>query len=139
VTDFGTQKIEERLAIALSGAADIQIAILFGSLADGRGDKTSDLDLAVAGDAVLSVARRIELSEALSREFGREIDLVDLLDAHGAVLQEILTRGKQVLNRNQATLEILLRRMLYEKEDDSRFARTCTKERMERWFRQTRR
>lgn len=139
MTDFGTQKIEERLAIALSGAADIQIAILFGSLADGRGDKTSDLDLAVAGDAVLSVARRIELSEALSREFGREIDLVDLLDAHGAVLQEILTRGKQVLNRNQATLEILLRRMLYEKEDDSRFARTCTKERMERWFRQTRR
>jgi hypothetical protein len=97
----------------------------------------SDLDLAVAGPEILSVDQRLSLASDLSRTLGRDVDLVDLNTAHGALLQEVLTRGIAILSPNLPLYEKLIKRMLAEKEDDSRVAINATNERIRRWPRQT--
>ncbi len=122
----------KRLQILLEQQANVELAFLYGSHAVQKANAESDLDIATSG--VLTVDERLTLAEALSHEFHCEVDLVDLSTAHGALLQEILTRGICVIKRNLPLYDKLIKRMLMEKEDDSRFAAKTTKERIHRWL-----
>lgn len=72
---------------ALGAVAGVRLALLFGSVARGAEQAESDLDLAVdvAEDVDLP-----DLSAALSRAIGREVELVRLRDAGVPLLDELV-------------------------------------------------
>ncbi len=79
-------KIRAAIVSVLERHPSVSMAILFGSLAAGRGRPDSDLDLAVSATAPLTVDARIELIDELAAALGRPIDLIDLNQAHGPLL-----------------------------------------------------
>ncbi len=89
------------LRAALRTEPSVRLAVLFGSLATGRGDEGSDVDLLVSLSD--SSARRVaELSARLERRLGREIQLVRLQDAETTplLMYEALARGRVLVDRD---------------------------------------
>jgi predicted nucleotidyltransferase len=82
-----------RLRKVLQHHADLELAILFGSLARQAGRRHSDVDLAVSAGSRLSAEARIALIEELASATGRPVDLVDLTQAGEPLLGQILTTG----------------------------------------------
>jgi len=99
---------------------DFPLIILFGSYADGRQTETSDVDVAFYVEKPLPVDERLALQDKLQAVLSKTVDLIDLRDAHGALLQEVLVRGLRIKNEDPAVYERLLGRMLREKENDAR-------------------
>ena len=112
-----------------------EIVLLHGSFASGRQREESDVDLAVLYDKPLTTDQLIQLSQDLGSLLRREVDLVDLATCHGAILQESLVRGKQILLLNPERLSTLIKRMWYEREDDARFSAKTIAERRAHWDR----
>jgi predicted nucleotidyltransferase len=75
---------------ALGAVAGVRLAIVFGSVARGNENAQSDLDLAVEAGADIDLA---ELSATLSRQLGREVEIVALGDAGVPLLDEIVRDG----------------------------------------------
>lgn len=78
-----------------------------GSLAAGREEPDSDLDIAVSSSVPLTAHARIELIDELAATVGRPIDLIDLSQAHGPLLQQVLTTGRLILYRNRSSSQEL--------------------------------
>lgn len=74
----------------LAGAGGVRLALLFGSVARNSAREDSDVDLAVAVDPGMDLAR---LSAELSRVIGREVQIVDLAEAGVPLLDEIIQDG----------------------------------------------
>ena len=97
---------QRRISAALKNAVvnwlqtkdDLVLGILFGSVAAGRANPSSDVDLAVLSSAPLSTERRIELTQELGSALGRSVDLVDLRSASGIIVKELLTEGVVLKN-----------------------------------------
>lgn len=110
--DRMTQDLSTRLAAVFATFAYVRLAILYGSASHGREHPASDVDVAVAADAPLSLPQRVELTLAVQEVVHREVDLVDLRAAHGVLLDEILDRGKILLKRDtRLYAELMIRRM----------------------------
>jgi uncharacterized protein len=74
-----TQHItDDQLRALLAGFPQLELAFLFGSLAQDRHRTGSDIDIAVAAHRALTAAEKIALVEALAERTGRPVDLVDL-------------------------------------------------------------
>ncbi|HNV25677.1 MAG TPA: nucleotidyltransferase domain-containing protein [Nitrospira sp.] len=112
----------------------VTMAILFGSLAAGRGRPDSDLDLAVSTTAPLTVVARVELIDELAAAVGRPIDLIDLTQAHGPLLQQVLTTGRLMLCRNRTEYAELMRRQAYEEADLMPYYRRILATRRQAWI-----
>jgi hypothetical protein len=69
----------------------------------------------------------------LGQTLGRDVDLVDLHRAHGAILEEVIVRGDHLIVRDPEVMARLLKRMWYEKEDDARFRQITWQERQRQW------
>ncbi|MFC0266755.1 type VII toxin-antitoxin system MntA family adenylyltransferase antitoxin [Kushneria aurantia] len=82
-----------QVVAALGDFGDLKQLVLFGSLATGRGEAESDIDLAVDVGAPLSPACRIAMIEALAAALGRTVDLIDLRSAGQPLLSRIVTTG----------------------------------------------
>jgi predicted nucleotidyltransferase len=72
--------------------------VLYGSAARDELGESSDVDLAIAESRPLSLERRIELADELSRLLGREVDAVGLRAIDGLLLVQVLTKGLVVVN-----------------------------------------
>jgi predicted nucleotidyltransferase len=81
-----TAALRATLRDALSGRADIHLAVLFGSRARGKARPDSDIDLAVQGEGI----DRLALARDLSLATGHEVDVVDLTTAGYPLLNAIL-------------------------------------------------
>lgn len=92
---------------------DIELALVFGSLAQGRQTRASDIDVAVAAREPIDSQRRLALTDAIASAAGRPVDLVDLHRAGPLVLTQALTRGKRILKRDSNVLARLLVKMWY--------------------------
>jgi predicted nucleotidyltransferase len=112
----------------------VQVASIFGSVAQDRARPGSDLDIAVAGPRVLTVDERAELMLKLSRLAGREVDLVDLNDSAGPILQEALCRGRIVLRKDPEVLARILKRMWLDEADFMPLYRRILRERREEFL-----
>lgn len=99
---------------------EFPLIILFGSYAHGRQTETSDVDVAFFVEKPFSLDERLTLQNELRAVLRKPVDLIDLREAHGALLQEILVRGVLVKNKKPSVYERLIGRMLGEKEDDGR-------------------
>jgi predicted nucleotidyltransferase len=122
-----------RLDQWISSQSDLQFAILFGSFAKGHARDSSDLDVALFYSAALSVDDRIAKASELSLQLGVEVDLVDLHSVRGAILEEILTKGK-ILKKNAATYAFLMKRMWFDREDFYPLRQVILKKRQKRAF-----
>jgi hypothetical protein len=94
----------------------------------------SDLDLAVATVTPLTPQTKIELIEDLAVAIGRPVDLIDLAQAHGPLLQQIVTRGRMVLCKNRTLYAELLRRVAYDEADVMPYYRRILSERRQAWI-----
>lgn len=79
----------DRLGEALSGRADVRLAVLFGSRARGTAREGSDVDVAVDAPGVDDTALCVELGDAL----GCEVDVVRLDTASIPLLHSIVRDG----------------------------------------------
>lgn len=96
------------LAGVLSGssAPDVVSVYLFGSVAEGRDHRESDVDLALllAWNSHPTAADRfdagIRLAGAVQGKLGRSVDLVVLNDAPPLLGRHAVTRGRRILCRD---------------------------------------
>lgn len=129
-----SKKMLNKIKRTLSQFPDIEIAILYGSVASGIHSKKSDVDIAVLKKCPLNYDERISLITALSRDLKREVDILDLNSAGNFILKKVLTGGKVIINRNQEKYESLIKKMIYYTEDFLPYQRRILKERRKRWI-----
>jgi predicted nucleotidyltransferase len=96
---------------------DVLLALLFGSFATGMSHASSDLDIAVAYPSPLSLEERIAKAQALSAEINKEVDLIDLHDANGLLLQQVLANRRTLVNRAPELYGMIIARRINEEED----------------------
>ena len=83
----------------------VSTIILYGSAAtDKTGGLKSDVDLAVAGEELLTPEELSDMYLSASSIVQREVDIVDLRRAKGFFLKEILTKGEIILNEDPGFL-----------------------------------
>lgn len=134
ITSEGSATVHASIGQVLDRHPSIVIAILFGSLATGRSRNDSDLDLAVASTAPLNPQTRIQLIEELAIGLGRPVDLIDLAQTHGPLLQQILTKGRLLLCTDRTRYADLLLRVVYEEADVMPYYRRILTERRQAWI-----
>ena len=97
ITSEGSATVQAAIEQVLTRHPSIVVVILFGSLATDHSRNDSDLDLAVASTSPLDTQIRIQLIEELAIGLGRPVDLIDLAQTHGPLLQQILTKGRLLI------------------------------------------
>lgn len=125
--------LNNRIRQVLAQHDGIRLAILFGSLANGRATPQSDLDLAVLMDAPLSAETKMALIGDLSQTIGRPVDLIDLRVTGEPLLGQILKHGVRLLGSDSDYAE-LLKRHLFEEADFMPYRRRILAERRQAWI-----
>ena len=112
------QDVESAVVQAMHALAPgVAVVVIYGSYATARHRADSDVDLAVAFDAPLTLDQRIELQLQLEQRLGRAVDLVDLDQAHGVLLNEILGKGRVIIKNRPAVYARYIARRMYENAD----------------------
>jgi len=95
----------------------IELAIVFGSFAQSKERKNSDLDIALAAQEKLPIDLRISILNSISLLINRNVDLIDLNDVSGTILKEILVKGHVILKQDVLLYARIIYRMLVDEED----------------------
>ena len=131
------QKQDENLTrsilAVLNTQSGIRLAILFGSLAAGREQADSDLDLAVDAGHRLTVGEKLALVTELAEQTGRPVDLVDLHAVGEPLLGQILRHGKRLLG-DETCYADLIRRHLFDQADYLPYRTRILAERRRAWI-----
>lgn len=109
-------ELNQTLLAVLSAYPHIRLAILFGSLAAGKGRADSDLDLAVDAGRRLKTEEKIQLITELAGKTGRSVDLVDIRAVGEPLLGQVLKYGKRILGSDTQYGE-LIRRHVFDQAD----------------------
>jgi len=126
--------VQAAIGQILARHPSIVVAILFGSLSTGQSSVDSDLDLAVASTTPLDTQTRLQLIEELAVGMGRPVDLIDLAQTHGPLLQQILTKGRLIICTDRTRYADLLLRVVYEEADVMPYYRRILAERRQAWI-----
>ena len=97
---------------ALVGFPNIELALVFGSVATGRARFDSDLDIAVAAKRALTSVEKQCLMSALAENTGRAIDLIDLNVAGEPLLGQIVRHGKRLMGSDEAYGKLISRHLM---------------------------
>ncbi len=125
--------IDDRLRGVLARFPDLVLAILFGSVAQGRQRSDSDLDIGVAADNELTAADKTAIIEALAESTGRAIDLIDLKVVAEPLLGQIVRHGRRILGDDGAYGR-LISRHLFEQADFMPYRSRVLTERRAAWI-----
>ena len=129
-----TQHItDDQLRALLAGFPQLELALLFGSLAQDRHRTGSDIDIAVAAHQALTATEKIALVEALAERTGRPVDLVDLKVAAEPLLGQILRHGRRLLGSDRAYGQ-LISRHLFDQADFMPYRARVLAERRAAWI-----
>lgn len=112
---------------------ELRLAILFGSMAAGGANPTSDIDLAVAAERSLNSDEKMALIAELAEATGRSIDLIDLLTVGGALLGQIVRHGLRILGTDERYAQ-LIKHYLFEEADFMPYYRRILEERRTAWI-----
>lgn len=123
----------ETLRARLEQDDDIELAILFGSMATGCQTAKSDVDLAIKKNRPLTVQQKRELIEQVALLTGRAVDLVDLSTVGEPLLGQILKYGKRLLGSDAAYAETGLKHV-YAQADFVPYIQRTLKERRQQWL-----
>ena len=110
------------------------MAFVFGSLTAEHARPDSDLDVAILATTPLSSQIRMDMIGDLALAFGRPVDLLDLSQTHGPLLQQILTQGRLILCKDRAQYAELIRRNAYEEADFMPYYRRILSARRKAWI-----
>ena len=103
--------VDTAITEVLSRFPQVQLAILFGSCANGNATAASDLDLAVLADKPLDAELSIRLIGEMAEQLGRPVDLVDLHTAGEPLLGEVL-KGRRLLGSDTSYARLITRHLL---------------------------
>lgn len=112
----------------------IYFGTLFGSACSGRMTASSDVDIAVAGKEQLTVEQRLDLSSRLSQFLGREVDLIDLNQVSGLILEQALCRSVVIWNEEPEIYADLLKKLWYNQADMMPYIRRILDQRTTLWL-----
>lgn len=129
-------QVHEDLVQCLETEGDIQLAVIFGSIAAGSADPDSDLDIAVDAGRPLGSERRMALIDKLARETGRPVDLIDLQQVGEPLLGEIIAGGTRVLGSNEAWARLVSRHLI-DQADFLPLRNRMLEERRKAWLEQS--
>lgn len=125
--------LKQSILATLSMQPDIRLAILFGSLAVGKGHVESDLDLAVDAGRRLTASEKMALISGLAGRVGRPVDLVDIHAIGEPLLGQILRHGKRILGSDTHYAN-LIRRHLFDQADYLPYRNRILAERRRSWI-----
>ena len=128
-----TRKVVQVLTDTLAWHPELQLAIVFGSVARGRERADSDVDIAVQAAKALDAQQRIQLVGDIASATGRAVDLVDPRTAGGPLLGQILECGQRLLGSDE-TFGALLSRHLIDDADFGPYAQRMVDERRRAWI-----
>ncbi len=104
---------------------NIEIAILFGSRAEGRAVAGSDVDIAVLGKKPLNLENKITIAKWVSRKYKvpqEDVDVVDIRRAPPLLQFEIAKKGKLIYGKKANFMTFQMRAWkVY--QDTARFRR----------------
>ena len=130
---MNVSSVEDAVHTALALHSSVRLAILFGSLAAGKGQSDSDVDLAIDMGEPLGFERKMFLIGELAKVTGRPIDLVDLQVVGEPLLGQIVKYGKRVVGDDFAYAE-LIKRHLFAEADFMPYVRRILEERRNAWI-----
>lgn len=124
----------DRIGHLLRNCTGIEAAWVFGSVAHGDAQPTSDLDVAVLGAEPLSSEEKEEVIETLARAIGRPVDVIDLQTERGPIVGRILQGGTRLFCDDTSLYAELLKRWWLDRADWRPYRRRILKERRDRWI-----
>lgn len=127
------QIIIDSLKSYFGQSSDIELVILFGSLASGQFSPDSDLDIAIKKKKALSLQEKQQLIEELAQLTGRAVDLVDLTIAGEPILGQIINKGLRLCGVDAVYTRLALNH-LYAQSDFVPYIKRTLKERREQWI-----
>ena len=112
----------------------IKLCLLFGSAAKGPLRFDSDIDIAVAADRTLSSQEKLSLIEDLAIQLKRGVDLIDMQQVSGYILQQALSTGKIICNKDKNLYAFLIKKMWYNQADMMPYYDMILRKRRERFL-----
>ena len=96
----------------LARHSGLELAFVFGSVAQGRASADSDLDIAVQAAQPLGSQQKMALIGDLAEATGRPVDLIDLRKVGEPLLGQILSYGRRLLGSEEAHGRLLSRHLI---------------------------
>lgn len=125
--------IDTQIKEVLQNFPQLRLAILFGSIALGRQQTDSDLDIAVGSHQPLTAQEKIAMIGALAESTGRPIDLIDLKVVTEPLLGQIVRHGRRILGSDTLYGE-LISRHLFDQADFMPYRSRLLAERRLAWI-----
>lgn len=125
--------IDAQLRDVLARFPMLLLALVFGSVAQGRQRADSDLDIAVAANRALTAVEKMDIIAALAAQTGRPIDLIDLKVVSEPLLGQIVRHGRRLLGSDGAYGQ-LISRHLFEQADFMPYRNRVLAERRAAWI-----
>ena len=125
--------IDAQLQGVLASFPALLLALVFGSVAQGRQRPDSDLDIAVAASQALTATEKMDIIAALAERTGRPIDLIDLKVVAEPLLGQIVRHGRRLLGSDGAYGQ-LISRHLFEQADFMPYRNRVLAERRAAWI-----
>lgn len=122
-----------KVTTVLAQHPDIDLAIVFGSVARGKAHPDSDLDVAVRKAVPLNTEEKMQLIAELALATGRPVDLIDLRTVGEPLLGQILKQGRMVRGE-AAGLATLMQQHVYAMEDFMPYIDRTLEERRRAWI-----
>jgi predicted nucleotidyltransferase len=116
-----------------SASPALVLALVFGSVAQGRQRADSDLDIAVAANQVLTATEKMDIIAALAERTGRPVDLIDLKVVAEPLLGQIVRHGRRLFGSDNAYGQ-LISRHLFEQADFMPYRNRVLAERRATWI-----
>ncbi len=124
--------MKDQLSNILRHHNDIEVAILFGSHANGNTHADSDIDLAIQLSSPIDAETKTALISEIANEFAMPVDIVDIRSAGEPLLGEIL-KGEMLIG-SQNERATLIYKHLIETADFVPLQQRLLKERREQWI-----
>lgn len=101
------EEIKDKVIELLNSKIDCEAIVIFGSYARGTQNAESDIDIAIKTKDDINKKRIYEISQEISDELKKDIDLVNLdTIENDGFKYEILINGKLVYCRNEYRFEL---------------------------------
>jgi|GEM_PF-309670 predicted nucleotidyltransferase len=125
--------LRNELIELLKEQGGVRLALLFGSVAEGKAVVESDLDLAVLMEQKISSELRMRLIGQIALISGRPVDLIDLSVVGEPLLGQILKKGERLLG-SDGEYGRLLSKHLFDQADFMPYRKRILAERRAAWI-----
>jgi predicted nucleotidyltransferase len=125
--------INKQLQEVLMHFPQLVLALMFGSVAEGRPRPDSDLDIAVAAKQALTTVEKMDIIAALAEKTGRPVDLIDLKVVGEPLLGQIVRHGRRLVG-NDGEYGRLISWHLFEQADFMPYRNRILAERRAAWI-----